>query len=120
MAACRILDEAVLQSIHRIASLQRCFVNSRIFLGRDVASWLFVDRLSYGDRPDMQMRLVIGGSAGDDAVEIGWKTLRFFQALAAAGGAAIPVGVARIVAIEACDYRFTGDRGFMHGAVCEI
>ncbi len=66
------------------------------------------------------MGLEIGGSAVDDAVEIGRELLRFLQPLTAAGGAAIPIRIARTGAIELLGDGFRRDGHVMHGAVGEI
>ncbi len=53
---------------------------------------------------------VVGGRAGDDAVEVVREALRFLQALLAAGRAAVPVRELRRVAVESRDRRSSPGR----------
>src|SRR5215472_12961578 len=63
---------------------------------------------------------IIRGSAGENAVVIGGKTLRFHESLAAAVRTGREVGVFRRVAIEGLGGSFSDGGHLVNGAVTEI
>ena len=79
-----IFDEAVLGTVGRVARLDRRFVNHRILLFRNVARRIFQRGLTNPQATEHEMRPEIGRRAGDDAVVVGGKTLRFREPLLAA------------------------------------
>ena len=66
------------------------------------------------------MRLIIGGGAGDDAIEVFRITLRLHQALPSARGAAGPVREARGAVIERADDGFRLHCHLVDGSIREI
>ena len=63
---------------------------------------------------------VVGGSSGDDAVEVVGVALGFHEALLASGGAAFPVGALLRLAVEGGDDRFGFYGGLVLGAIAEV
>src|SRR4029078_12926600 len=63
---------------------------------------------------------VCAGGAGQDAVEVFRKPLRFHERFAAAVGAAVEVTPLRVAAVKRADDRFGLHRGLMHGAVPKV
>src|SRR5215831_11402589 len=100
--------------------LQDSFMNYWI-----LARWNETGRIFQGGTgcpymSDLQVRTIVGWRAGDDAIEICRVHLRFFQSLAAAGRAAIPVIDLRRTAIKRRDDRLGLYGHFMHGAVNKV
>jgi len=68
----------------------------------------------------MEVRFVVGGSSGHDAIEIFRKTLRFFESLPAACRAAVPIREAGRTTIIGPDERLGLERGFVNTAITEV
>ena len=69
MAAARIFQHAVLHAVQRVAGFEHRVVDQRIFGGRDVAIALIGD-LGGPNLRALQVRGIIRGGSGDDAVVI--------------------------------------------------
>ena len=104
-ASRRILDEAVLDAVDRVARLHDRRVDHREFADRDDARLILEHRLRHPDAPRVEVRLRVRRRAGDDAVEILRIALRLDERLAAAGRAAVPVRSRRRAAVERGDDR---------------
>src|SRR5258707_1530668 len=70
--------------------------------------------------PGGEVDLVVGGCAGDDAVEVLRVTLRGHQSLPSAGGAAFPIRQARATSIIGRNQCFGRDGGFVNSAIGEV
>ena len=68
----------------------------------------------------MEVRFVVGGSSGHDAIEIFLKTLRFFESLPATCRAAVPIREAGGTTIIGPDERLGLERGFVNTAITEV
>ena len=90
VAARGIFDQTVLHSVGGVASFQHGLVNDGILVGRNVVVRV-QNALRQPDLPGREARSGIGSRAGDDAVVIVGKPLRFLQPLPAAGGTSVPV-----------------------------
>ncbi len=66
------------------------------------------------------MRARIRGSAGNDGVVVFGEALRFLQALAPAGRAAVPIGDARRLTVEGFDDGLRLHRHFVNRAIAEV
>ena len=81
---------------------------------------LVLQDLRDADRLRGAARPVGARRAGDDAVEVGRKHLRFLQRLTSTRRAAVPVGVLRRVAIERVDDGFAFEHHLVLGAIREV
>src|SRR5258707_7552095 len=70
--------------------------------------------------PGGEVDLVVGGCAGDDAVEVLRVTLRGHQSLPSAGGAAFPIRQARATSIIGRNQCFGLDGGSVDSAIGEV
>ena len=121
MAAARIVENPVFDAVDGIAGGVDRIADHLQLGGGNVAGGI-------GERglrdPQMaagvEMRPVIGGIAGDDAVVIARIALRFGQRLKAALRAAAEVGMLGRGAIEGPDDGLVGLRGHVHGAMREV
>ncbi len=120
MAAARIVDQAVLQTIHGVAGLDHRVVNHPIFGGRNKAGLVFVRRSAHPHRGSRQVGPVVGGRAGDDAVVVVGIALRFLQPLLAARRASVPVGISRVLVVERRDDGLGLERHLVHRAISEV
>ena len=68
----------------------------------------------------MEVRFVVGGSSGHNAIEIFRKTLRFFESLPATCRAAVPIREAGRTTIIGPDERLGLERGFVNTAITEV
>ena len=91
----RIFDDAVFHAVERVALIEHGLMDRGIFRGRDVAGFVLVRDRGSPDLAALQVRRIIGGRSGDDAVVIVRISLRFGHRLPAAGRAAVPVRVLR-------------------------
>ena len=120
MALMRIRQESVDHAVQRVARSQDSCVYEREFGQRDNTGRLLQDLRFHSKPPGTQLRLIIGGGAGDDAIEVFRITLRFHQALPSARGAAGPVRKARGAVIELGDDGFRLDCHLVDGSIREI
>ena len=95
----RIVDQAVLQPVARVARGERRLVNDRILGGRDVARRIPQHRIGDPERDGRAVRR----RAGDDAVVVLREHLRGLEPLSSARRAAVPVGQLRARAVEGLD-----------------
>ena len=77
-------------------------------------------RLRDPDAVGEEVRPVVGGRAGDDAVVVGGEALRLHERLAAAVRAGIEVRALGRAAVERRDGRFRCDGGFVDRAIAEV
>ena len=104
----------------RIAFIEQGLVQHRHFRGRNITGTILpvLETNPAGvDAASLQVRDVIRGRAGHDAVVIVGITLRFGETLLAAGGAAVPVSELRGLAVERLNDELRIDRHFVDGAV---
>ena len=90
-----VVDQAVRDSVERVAGVERRLVQERVLLLWNVAGLVLENDEPRPHRRRREMRPVVRGRAGDDAVEVLREALGFLQPLLAARGAAVPVGVLR-------------------------
>src|SRR5262249_12322928 len=85
-AAGRIFDEAVLDAVARVASLESGLVERPEFGWRHSRLRIFERGVGAPDEADHEVGPVVGGRSGDDTVVIVGESLRFHESLLAAGG----------------------------------
>ena len=115
-----IVDDAVLQSVARVACIERGLVQHGKLLRRNPARRILEGRLRGRHELKAFARSVIAGISGDDALEILGKALRLHERLPAAARAAGEVRQALPHAVERGDRGFTLERRFVHRAIAEI
>ena len=120
VAARRVFDHAILHAIERVASSQRGGLNGGQLLRRNVAVLVAQQRQLVPGRVRQQVRPIVGGRAGDDAVVIVGVALRFHQGLAAAVGAGAEIGPFGIVAVEGVQDGLGFHGGLVNGAIAEV
>src|SRR4029434_10017849 len=86
----------------------------------DVTGGILQRRLGVPNRADEQVRPIDRGCARDDAVVVVWIALRLSQSLAAAGGAASKVRLARRRAVERLDDLFAFHGHLVNRSVAEV
>ena len=116
-AATRIADEAVHQTVFGVALGEH-----RTGEERDLGDGerRRVDRLLVPDEAGHRAHPVEGGSAGDDAIEVGRVPFGFLHGLAPAVGAAFEVGQPFGLAVEGVKDFLAGHRHDVHRAVTEV
>jgi len=67
-----------------------------------------------------EMHPVIGGSAGDDSIEVGGKLLSFFETFAAARRTTVPIRRLRRIAIVRGDDALRLHSHLIHRAITEV
>ena len=119
-AAQRIIDDAVLDAVERVAGIERGLMQHGKFLFGNEAGRILVRGLRGGDELKALGGAVITGIAGDDAFEIVGIALRFHERLPASARAAGEIRKLRRRAIERGHDGFAAQRRFVHGAIAEI
>ncbi len=118
MAAGRIIDQPVFQSIDRVAGIKHRLVDHGV-LGRwNISGGILKAYVRQPQRP----RVPPEGCriAGDDAVELVRIAIGLQKPFSAAARASIPVGVSRVATIKGAENRLCLDGHFMFRAVGEI
>ena len=120
VAARGIFDDAVLHAIERIASGQGGGLNGGQLLRRNEAVLIAEQREIIPSGVGQQVRPIVGGRAGDDAVVILGIALGFHQRLAAAVGARAEVGTLGSLAVEGVQDGLGFHGRFVNGAIAEV
>ena len=120
LALQRIVDDAVLHAVLRVAGIQRGLMQHHEFLLGNVAGRVFVRGLRARDQLQALGGPVIAGIAGDDAFKILGKTLRFHERLPASARAAHKIRKARRRAVERRDRGLALQGRLVHGPIAEI
>ena len=120
LAAARISDESVFESINGITLVERCLVQHRVLAGRDEARGILVCSLHRTERLKRPIGAVVARSAGDDAIEILRESLRFHERHATTARTAVEVRQPGRGAIERRNCRLTLHRSLMNRAIAEV
>ena len=119
-ASQRIIDNAVLDTVLRVAGIERRLMEHGKFFFRNEAGRIFVRGLRGGYELKALGGAVITGIAGDDACEILGIALRFHERLPAAARAAGEIGELRRYAVERGNNGFAPQGRLVHGAIAEV
>src|SRR5207302_1814112 len=117
LAATRIADEVVLQTVLGVARGEHRPREERHLVDGERRR---VDRLFVPDEAAHRSHPVEGGSAGDDAIEVGRVPFGFLHGLAPTVGAAFEVRQPLVAVVERLDDLLAGHRHHVHRAVTEV
>src|SRR5882762_1252649 len=106
MTGARVVDQAVLHSVVRIARVQHSLAQRGSLGRRNEARLVFESVDRHSQVPGMQMSLIVRRGPGDDAIEVCRVTLRLHETLPTTRRAAIPVGEPWSPVVERCDETF--------------
>ena len=118
VTALRVFDETVLHPILGVAGVQNDAMNHGVLCGRNVCGWVFESLRRKPECPGIAAN--VGWIAGHNAVELVGISISLKEPFTSAAGAAVPVGVAWIAAIEGFDEGLGFNGHFMFGAIGEV
>ena len=119
-ASRRVLEQAVLHAVQRVAGLDDRAMQQLALRLQQAGRGVLVERLRDADRLGGASGPVEARRAGDDAVEVRREALGFGHRLPAAGGAPVEVRELRRGAIVSGHDRFRGDGHLVNRAPAEI
>ena len=120
MAGARIFDHAIFHSVEGVALPQNRLLNGGKLGRRDGGFRIVEQGALVPQKACEKVGPVVGGSAGDDTVEVVGKPLRFHEGLAAAVRTTDEVAAGGRSAVEGLHDGARLQCGFMHRAVAEI